>query len=199
MQEFDLVKRGYDPEEVDKYIRQLERTVQEYKDKDAAISNAILNAQVAADNIVRNANIRAEDILKVALEKLESVHRSVEKQKQVVKNFQEDYTDMVNRYLKNIQTKDFLEIFQTITELENYLVSFTEYNSPQKSEPEQMTKPMPKLHKHIAEEARLESEANSVESRTVHRQQQQQQPLDNMGISPDELSGLMGNVSLGNE
>lgn len=190
MQEFTQVKRGYSPEEVEKYVTQLENNIQEYKDKDLAISNAILNAQVAADNIVRNANIRAEDILKEALERLEIIHKAVEKQKQVVKNFQNDYTHLVGKYLKTIQTKDFLEIFQSISELENYLVSFAEYNSPQADPNSQATKPLPKLHKELSEEARLEAEASAVGESVA---QAMTQAMDNMGVSPDELSGLMGN------
>ena len=193
MQEFNLVKRGYDPEQVEKYVGQLERTIQEYKDKDLAISNAILNAQVAADNIVRNANIRAEDILKEALDRLDGVHKSVEKQKQVVKNFQDDYTDLVNRYLKTIQTKDFLEIFQSISELENYLVSFADYSNPEQAD--QATKVLPKLNSQLNEEARLASEAAQVGESVAQAMAQQTPPSLNadQGVSHDELNSLMGN------
>ena len=191
MQEFSLVKRGYNPEEVDKYIGQLERQIQEYKDKDSAIANAILNAQVAADNIVRNANIRAEDILKEVLDRLDTIHQSVDKQKQVVKNFQEDYTHLVGRYLKTTQSKDFVEIFQSIAELENYLVSFAEYNTQQHND-EPLSKPLPKLHAELSEEARLASEANAV-GKSVAQAMSQSMNVDNLGVSPDELSGLMGN------
>ncbi|MCL1935015.1 MAG: DivIVA domain-containing protein [Defluviitaleaceae bacterium] len=126
MQEFEMVKRGYRPEQVEKYISELERTIQEYKDKDSAISKAILNAQVAADNIIRNANAQADDILTDALTHLEYIHNSVKKQKDVVKRLQQEYIDLVNRYLKNVQTTDFLEIFSSISDFENYLVSFFE-------------------------------------------------------------------------
>jgi len=190
MQEFSMVKRGYDPEQVEKYIGQLERNIQGYKEKDLAISNAILNAQVAADNIVRNANIRAEDILKEALERLDVIHKSVEKQKQVVKNFQDDYTDLVNRYLKTIQTKDFLEIFQSISELENYLVSFADYH-PEAVLNSQPTKELPKLHSQLSEEARLEAEANQVGESVAQAMANNPAPE---GISQDELSGLMGDL-----
>lgn len=159
MQDFSIIKRGYDPEQVERHITQLDRTIQEYKEKDNAISNAILNAQVAADNIVRNANIRADDIRKEAMDHLAEIRRSIDKQKQTVKNLQDDYTDLVNRYLKTVKTKDFLEIFQSISELENYLVAFEEADTPDGQVPDQATKELPKLHSQLSEETRLASEA----------------------------------------
>jgi len=121
MLDFTMVKRGYSPEEVQSYIGQLERSIEQYKEKDAAISNAILNAQVAADNIIKNAKAQAEEILGDTIKHLNQVHTSVGKQKELVRDLQEDYFDLVNKYLKNVQSTDFLEVFSAINELENYL------------------------------------------------------------------------------
>ena len=60
LEQFTYVKRGYDPEEVEKYITTLEQVIKSYKDKDNAIKNAIISAQVAADNVVKNARLQAD-------------------------------------------------------------------------------------------------------------------------------------------
>ena len=123
MQEFTLIKRGYDPEEVDRYVGKLERELDEYKEKDAAIASAILNAQIAADNIVRNANVQSEEIINKAIEHIEQINNSIENQRGIVKELQIEYDILLNKYLKNIKDKDFLEVFSSINELQNYLAS----------------------------------------------------------------------------
>ena len=154
MQEFSLIKKGYNPEEVDKYIGKLERTIEEYKEKDAAIAKAILNAQVAADNIIRNANAQAEDILTSAVTQLSFIHSSIDKQKQIVKNLQEDYGSLVDKYLKNVQTTDFLEIFSSINELENYLVSLTQ-DKDAIPEPKIDEPPTPPIPTHVIQDTQV--------------------------------------------
>ena len=130
MQEFTMVKKGYDPNEVEKYLGQLERTIDEYKTRDAAISGAILNAQIAADNIIRNAQIHAEEMRQNALLLLDEIHNSVQKQKLIVDNFKSEYTSLVNKYLINPNGQDFLDIFGRINDLENYIASLKSLESP---------------------------------------------------------------------
>jgi len=62
MESFSIVKRGYDPHEVDSYIERLEQIIKSYKDKDNSINNAIVSAQVAADNILKNAHLEITEI-----------------------------------------------------------------------------------------------------------------------------------------
>lgn len=123
MNQFTIVKRGYSPEEVENYIGNLERIIQDYKEKDSSITNAIINAQVAADNIIRNAEAASDEIREMTISNLDNVYNSIEKQKQIVKDFQEQYYELVSKYLKDIQTTDFLDIFSSINELENYMAS----------------------------------------------------------------------------
>jgi len=123
MKQFSTVKRGYNPEEVENYVGKLEREIDDYREKDASISNAIKNAQIAADNIVRNANLGADEIKRSTIDHLDNIFQSIEKQKEIVKAFQEDYYELVSKYLKNTKTTDFLDIFASINELENYMNS----------------------------------------------------------------------------
>ena len=121
--EFNIVKKGYSPEEVDEYIKSLEAKIEEYKEKDASITNAIVNAQVAADNIIRNAKFEAEEIRNSAVNELSLIYNSIEEQKLIVKDFQNHYIELVNKYLKEVNHTDFLKIFGHINELENYISS----------------------------------------------------------------------------
>ncbi len=121
--EFNIVKKGYSPEEVDEYIKSLEAKIEEYKEKDTSITNAIVNAQVAADNIIRNAKFEAEEIRNSAVNELSLIYNSIEEQKLIVKDFQNHYIELVNKYLKEVNHTDFLKIFGHINELENYISS----------------------------------------------------------------------------
>lgn len=130
MQEFTMVKKGYDPNEVEKYVGQLERTIEEYKSRDSAISSAILNAQIAADNIIRNAHIHADEMRQNAILLLDEIHTSVQQQKIIVDTFQSEYNNLVNKYLTNPNGKHFLDIFGRINDLENYIDGLKNLDKP---------------------------------------------------------------------
>ena len=98
---FGYIKNGYNPAEVDSYVDSLESVVKSYKEKDTAIKNAIISAQVAADNIIKNAEIEANDIKKKAVADLRALSASIAVQKELIKNFQRDYGFMVSKYLKD--------------------------------------------------------------------------------------------------
>lgn len=130
--QFSTVKRGYNPEEVESYIANLERIIEEYKEKDSSITKAIVNAQVAADNIIKNAELASDEIREQTVANLDNIYKSIEKQKEIVKDFQGQYNDLVNKYLKDVQTTDFLEIFSSINELENYMASLKKLDKTDK-------------------------------------------------------------------
>ena len=135
MQEFTMVKKGYDPNEVEKYLGQLERTIEEYKARDSAISSAILNAQIAADNIIRNAHVHADEMRNNAVVLLDEIHNSVQKQKLIVDNFKLEYTALVNKYLSEPSGQDFLNIYGRINDLENYIASQKTLEKPKQEQP----------------------------------------------------------------
>ena len=118
---FVYVKRGYDPVEADKYIDSLEEVVKSYKEKDAAIKNAILNAQIAADNITQNAENQAETIRGRAVKQLADIAVSVDRQKQLVKEFENEYNALVRRYLKEVNEAEILTLYAKINELEDFI------------------------------------------------------------------------------
>ena len=122
---FTYVKKGYNPIEVDNYIETLENVIKSYKEKDASIKNAIINAQIAADHIVEEAKIRSDDLSLQAMQKVEAIRSSIEKQRSFVKTFQEEYNILVQKYVHDFNAKDILPVYGSINELEDYLASLT--------------------------------------------------------------------------
>ncbi|MCL2853002.1 MAG: DivIVA domain-containing protein [Defluviitaleaceae bacterium] len=120
---FNIVKRGYDQDEVDNYIQTLEALIKSYKDKDDTIKNAIINAQISADNIIKNAEIESERIKKRAVKLLDEIHTSIDGQKKVANNFQEEYNRLVTKYLQNIGNAEIEKVLEKMVELEQYVTS----------------------------------------------------------------------------
>ena len=126
MESFNIVKRGYNPQEVDEYIETLEQVIKSYKDKDNAIKNAIISAQVAADNILKNTHLEVAEYKARSLELLQHILDSIETQKNHLQAFQDDYSNMLQKYLKPFEESDAAVVYEHIDELENYLKELTE-------------------------------------------------------------------------
>ena len=99
MEHFTFVKRGYDPEEVDKYITTLEQVIKSYKDKDNYIKNTMISAQMTADNVVKNAQAEAESYKIQIGEQLVGMRGTLDRQRASLQNFQRslDLSDMFAR------------------------------------------------------------------------------------------------------
>lgn len=134
MAEFSIVKKGYDPQEVSEYISKLEEVIKSYKEKDLAIKNAIVSAQIAADNIVKNAELESMSRKYKTMEILNAMHADIARQKSIVKTFQSDYNNLIKKYLTDFNDVEFLAIFNTLNELEENLVSSTNKLSGKKEE-----------------------------------------------------------------
>jgi len=120
---FNYIKNGYNPDEVDSYVDSLENVLKSYKEKDSAIKNAIISAQVAAENIIRNAELEAQDMKRKAVYELQAISDSIARQKEQIKNFQNDYNLMLGKYLKTIEENDVASVYSSVNEMENYLFS----------------------------------------------------------------------------
>jgi len=118
---FGYSKQGYNPAEVDSYVDSLENVIKSYKEKDSAIKNAIISAQVAAENIIKNAELEALAMKNKTLSDLKFMADSIEKQKDNIKRFQTDYNQLIGKYLKNFEESDLISVYSTVNEMENYL------------------------------------------------------------------------------
>jgi len=123
---FNIVKRGYDPAEVDGYIEALENVIKSYKEKDAAIKNALVNAQLAADNIIKNAELEVVNSKQKAVAQLEKITYSITKQRTLMDNLQRDYLKLAESYIKGIEEREFRQVYDEIDKLERYLDSLKE-------------------------------------------------------------------------
>jgi len=121
MENFSIVKRGYNPQEVDEYIATLEQVIKSYKDKDNAIKNAIISAQVAADNILKNAHLEIAENKDRTLVMLRRIYDSIEAQRSRIQQFQDEYNDMLRRYMRAFDESDVAAIYARIDDMEQFL------------------------------------------------------------------------------
>ena len=118
MEQFTYVKRGYDPEEVDKYITTLEQVVKSYKDKDNAIKNALISAQAAADNVLRGAQSQAEAYKVQISEQLVDMRATLDKQRASLQKFEEGYSNVVRMCIQELQQFNMGEMFARLDEMD---------------------------------------------------------------------------------
>jgi len=126
MQRFNTMRNGYNIEEVNSYIATLESALAEYREKDSAITNTMINAQIAADNIVKNAHLEAQGIRQETVAHLESVSESLDKQRMMISRFERDYKELTDRYLHNVDGTHFKETFDKVDELDACLRTLKE-------------------------------------------------------------------------
>ena len=123
METFSYVKRGYNPEEVDAYINTLEQVIKSYKDKDNAIKNAIISAQVAADNVVKNAHLQAAEYKQRIARQLVYVQESIEIQRRKLQAFQDVYSNIVRKYLRELEEGHMLDLYGRLDEMDDLVKS----------------------------------------------------------------------------
>ena len=121
MEQFSYVKRGYSPEEVDKYIATLEQVIKSYKDKDNAIKNAIISAQVAADNVVRNAHLQAEEYKGRILKQLSGFRSAIDTERMRLQAFQDVYNSLMRKYLHDIDPADITELGRRLDDMDSLM------------------------------------------------------------------------------
>ena len=121
MEQFTYVKRGYDPEEVDRYISTLEQVIKSYKEKDNAIKNAIISAQVAADNMIKNAKAQADEYKGCICKELDKVSVEVDRQRMKIQAFQDVYAGLIQKYLKEIEKPEITELYARLEDLDRMI------------------------------------------------------------------------------
>jgi len=130
LEQFTYVKRGYDPEEVDKYIATLEQVIKSYKDKDNAIKNAIISAQVAADNMIENAKAQAREYKAQIARELEKARIEIDRQRMRIQAFQDVYSGLVRKYLTEIDGNDMNSLYSHLDGVEKVLAHLMDEDAP---------------------------------------------------------------------
>ena len=129
MERYPLVKRGYDPAAVDSDIETLENVIKSYKEKDNAIKNAIISAQIAADNMIKNAKMQADEYKEQIVGELENVRREVARERSKVQEFQDSYTELVQKYLTKINEGEVSGIHLRLNEIDTLIDNLMRTNT----------------------------------------------------------------------
>ena len=121
MKSFTTVRRGFDPAEVEQYIRELEATLSkkeqqltDYQNKENAITKAVVEAQLTADSVIRAANDEAEKLKMEAAAELEDVKQKATALRQNLIAFQQEYNRILQQYLVAVRCTDMVEIFDRL-------------------------------------------------------------------------------------
>jgi len=123
---FEIVKRGYDPSAVDRYIQSLEAQISQYRGKDKAITDALISAQQHADTIIKNAHGQSRLIREMTAKQLVDIYDSINSQRTFLSDFAREYGLVVEKYLKVVDSDDFTAINRKIDKLEEYLGEFSD-------------------------------------------------------------------------
>jgi hypothetical protein len=135
LDQFSFVKRGYSPEEVNKYIATLEQVIKSYKEKDNAIKNAIISAQVAADNVVRNAHMQAHEYKKKITQQLLQVSSAIDAERMKLQAFHDVYMGLMRKYLFEVETADMFEMSRRLDDMEKLVNDLLAMEVPPLTEP----------------------------------------------------------------
>lgn len=129
---FDIIKKGYNPIEVDRYIDELEAVIKSYKEKDAAIKNAIINAQMAAESIIGSAEAQAGIIIKnaeneaseIKAETVRFLDKALEAtvaNKHHINSFRQEYHEMIQKYISPLDEDETARLIFEAEEAESYI------------------------------------------------------------------------------
>lgn len=114
MDSFNLVRKGYDPEEVDAYIYKLQEAIHNYQINEKAINQAIIQAEKAAQNIIAEAEAKAKHLEEDATIQLESLEKRLKQIRMKVDAFQTQYNQLLHRYIINMNNDDFSDLYDSI-------------------------------------------------------------------------------------
>ena len=150
---FSIVRKGYCPEEVDAYLEivkdcltkleanqknslkeidRLTKSLNEYKQKELSINNALVNSQISADSILQNARNAADNIVKNAKNEAQIIREAINRllsdiivsmhpHRKNLHDFRREYAEFLSKYLREIDDNDFDALVDKLDSLENYI------------------------------------------------------------------------------
>lgn len=121
MKVFTTERKGYSPREVDEYVRSLETQLNqkedqlsEYRQKEAAINQSVVEAKLLANKIIEDAQVEAENIHKNALDSMADIKAQVKAMQEKMLMFQQDYIRILQQYLVAVRCNDMVQIFDDL-------------------------------------------------------------------------------------
>ncbi len=121
MKVFTIERKGYSPREVDEYVcsletqlNQKEAQLSEYRQKEAAINQSVVEAKLLANKIIEDAQAEAENIHKNALDSMADIKAQVKAMQEKLLMFQQDYNRILQQYLVAARCSDMVQIFDDL-------------------------------------------------------------------------------------
>ncbi len=121
MKVFTTERKGYSPREVDEYVRGLEAQLKqkeaqldEYRQKEIAINQSVVEAKLLANKIVEDAKAEAENIHQNALASMTDIKAQVKAMHEKLMLFQQDYNHILQQYLVAVRCNDMVQIFDDL-------------------------------------------------------------------------------------
>ncbi len=119
--EFDIVRKGYNKEQVDEYIQYLQNIINEYARNENQVKLAIQQAEQKGEIIIREAEVDANNILDGAYSKLHSIQVTIQDQRKLLENFRKDYNRFILKYVNEVNKRDFVYLVNSVDEMEHYI------------------------------------------------------------------------------
>lgn len=124
---FTVVKKGYDPVEVESYISRLEEELTQFRSTQAAIANALIHSENAAQIIINEAQQHSEKLRKESEESLLELQKKIKHMRMKLDSFQSTYNQLMHKYIVSVNNEDFNELFDSLDKISDSL-------APQSSE-----------------------------------------------------------------
>ncbi len=126
--EFDIVRKGYDKEQVNEYINYLQNTIDEYARNEGQIRLLVQQAELLvrqseqkAEILIREAEVEASNIIDGAYSKLHSIQETIRDQRKLLDNFRKDYNRFILKYVNEVNKRDFVYLVQSVDEMDTYI------------------------------------------------------------------------------
>lgn len=124
---FTVVKKGYDPTEVESYITRLEEELTQFRSTQAAIANALIHSENAAQKIINEAQLQSDKLRKESEESLLELQKKIKHMRMKLDSFQSNYNQLIHKYIVSVNNEDFNDLFEALDNISDSL-------SPQSTE-----------------------------------------------------------------
>ncbi len=119
--EFETVRKGYNKEQVDEYIKNLENIIDEYAKNENQVKVLVQQAEQKADLLIREAEVEATEIIDGAYSKLHAIQDTIQDQRKLLENFRRDYNRFILKYVNEVNKRDFVYLVKSVDDMETYI------------------------------------------------------------------------------
>lgn len=132
MPSFNIIRKGYDPQQVDLYVREVEEKIAaleaelaDFRGKADAINSSVIEAKLLAERLEAEAGDRiraaeekaAQEITrrrKDASDQMEGLRQTAAQMRGKLDAFKEDYNQLLNKYLVSVRAEDMTKLFDDL-------------------------------------------------------------------------------------